>query len=158
MTSSTTQGEPDAGKLACPVRREACRNLLPRGSKALHAYSTRTLVARKYDGSDRRGKRGPKPTKANMIRKLVIQMAQENGGWGYGRIYGELKKLGYDVHWQSPKLKAHERGQMERVFRLDVLPDQRPDGDCLGGVEVRLGDFLHPCLRRVGDRVGRDRH
>ena len=37
----------------------------------------RTLVARKYDGSDRRGKRGPKPTKANMIRKLVIQMAQQ---------------------------------------------------------------------------------
>lgn len=42
----------------------------------------RTLVARKYDGSDRRGKRGPKPTKANMIRKLVIQMAQENPSWG----------------------------------------------------------------------------
>ena len=52
----------------------------------------RTLVARKYDGSDRRGKRGPKPTKANMIRKLVIQMAQENGGWGYGRIYGRAQE------------------------------------------------------------------
>lgn len=34
----------------------------------------RKLVARKYDGSDRRGKRGPKPTKANMIRKLVLRM------------------------------------------------------------------------------------
>ena len=36
----------------------------------------RWLVAVKYDSSDRRGKRGPAPTKANMIRKLVIQMAR----------------------------------------------------------------------------------
>jgi hypothetical protein len=34
----------------------------------------RLLVARKYDRSDRRGKRGPVPTKANMIRKLVLEM------------------------------------------------------------------------------------
>jgi len=33
----------------------------------------RMLIARKYDGSG--GKRGPKPTKANSIRKLVLQMA-----------------------------------------------------------------------------------
>jgi transposase InsO family protein len=73
----------------------------------------RTLVARKYDGSDRRGKRGPKPTKANMIRKLVIQMAQENGGWGYGRIYGELKKLGYDVHWQTVRRVMLDHGLLD---------------------------------------------
>jgi hypothetical protein len=30
----------------------------------------RTLVARKYDSSNCRGKRGPVPTKANMIRQL----------------------------------------------------------------------------------------
>ena len=42
----------------------------------------RYLVARKYDGSDRRGKRGPVPTKANMIRKLVIEMAEANPSWG----------------------------------------------------------------------------
>jgi len=59
----------------------------------------RTLIARKYDGSG--GKRGPKPTKANSVRKLVLQMAADNPGWGYGRIYGELKKLSYDVHWQT---------------------------------------------------------
>jgi hypothetical protein len=34
----------------------------------------RWFIARKYDGSDRRGKRGPIPKKANSIRKLVIQM------------------------------------------------------------------------------------
>jgi len=38
----------------------------------------RWFIALKYDGSDRRGKRGLKPTKANMIRKLVLRMAAEN--------------------------------------------------------------------------------
>jgi len=59
----------------------------------------RMLIASKYDGSG--GKRGPKPKKANSIRKLVLQMAADNPGWGYGRIYGELKKLGNKVHWQT---------------------------------------------------------
>ncbi len=59
----------------------------------------RLLIARKYDGSG--GKRGPQPKKANSVRKLVLQMAAESPGWGYGRIYGELRKLGYDVHWQT---------------------------------------------------------
>ena len=61
----------------------------------------RWLVARRYDSSDRRGKRGPKPTKANMIRKLVLQMAAQNPDWGYGHIHGELKGLGYKVSWQT---------------------------------------------------------
>jgi hypothetical protein len=78
VISSITHGEPDAWKLARPVRREACRNLRPQGSKALHAYSTRWFIAHKYDGSDRRGKRGPAPKKANSIRKLGLQMAAEN--------------------------------------------------------------------------------
>ena len=59
----------------------------------------RMLIARKYDGSG--GKRGPKPHKANSVRKLVLEMAAENPAWGYGRIYGELRKLGHDVHWQT---------------------------------------------------------
>ena len=41
----------------------------------------RMLIARKYDGSDRRGKRGPAPKKANSVRKLVLQMAEENPSW-----------------------------------------------------------------------------
>lgn len=61
----------------------------------------RWFIARKYDGADRRGKRGPAPTKQRMIRDLVLRMAEENPDWGYGRMYGELKKLGYKVHWQT---------------------------------------------------------
>jgi len=37
----------------------------------------RYLVARQYDGSDAK-KPGPSPTKARMIRDLVLQMAEEN--------------------------------------------------------------------------------
>jgi hypothetical protein len=64
----------------------------------------RWFVARKYDGS---GKRGPAPKKANSIRKLVLQMAEENPSWGYGHIHGELKGLGYKVSWQWARPSPH---------------------------------------------------
>jgi hypothetical protein len=70
----------------------------------------RTLVARKYDSSDRRGKRGPIPTKANMIRRLVLEMAESNPSWGYGHIHGELKGLGYKVSWQTVRRVMLEHG------------------------------------------------
>jgi putative transposase len=73
----------------------------------------RTLVARKYDGSDRRGKRGPEAKKANSIRKLVLKMAAENEGWGYGRIYGELKCLGHKVSWQTVRRIMLEHGFLD---------------------------------------------
>jgi hypothetical protein len=40
-------------------------------------------------------------------------MAQENRGWGYGRIYGELKKLGYDVHWQTVRRVMLDHGLLD---------------------------------------------
>ena len=70
----------------------------------------RWLVARKYDGAARRGKPGPAPRKANMIRKLVLQMAEQNPSWGYGHIHGELKGLGYDVSWQSVRRVMLDHG------------------------------------------------
>jgi len=42
----------------------------------------RMLIARKYDGSAHRGKPGPAPTQADMIRKLVLQMAEQNPSYG----------------------------------------------------------------------------
>ncbi len=76
----------------------------------------RSLVARKYDSSDRRGKRGPVPTKANMIRDLVMKMAGENPDWGYGRIHGELKVLGYQVSWQTVRRVMMEEGLLDDPF------------------------------------------
>jgi len=55
----------------------------------------RHLIARKYDGQQRRGPGRP-PTIAEM-RQLVVRMATENRDWGYTRIQGALANLGHDV-------------------------------------------------------------
>jgi putative transposase len=55
----------------------------------------RNLVARKYDGSRRRGPGRP-PTRA-ALAQLVIRMANENPGWGYTRIRGALRNVGHDL-------------------------------------------------------------
>ena len=75
----------------------------------------RELIARKYDGSANR-RPGPVPRKANMIRKLVLRMAEENPDWGYGRIHGELKGLGYDVHWQTVRRVMKEHGLLDDPY------------------------------------------
>lgn len=77
----------------------------------------RELIARKYDGSERRGKRGPAPTKQRMIRELVIRMAKDNPGWGYGRMHGELRKLGFDVHWQTVRRVMLDLGLLDDPYQ-----------------------------------------
>ena len=46
----------------------------------------RKLVARKYDGSRRRGP--SRPTTAASLARLVVRMSVENPTWGYTRIRG----------------------------------------------------------------------
>jgi hypothetical protein len=55
----------------------------------------RTLVAKKYDGSNAR-RPGRPSTKADLAA-LVVRMAKDNPTWGYTRIRGGLKGLGHDV-------------------------------------------------------------
>lgn len=54
----------------------------------------RQLVARKYDGSGKRGDGRPRIMKE--IEALIVRMATENQ-WGYLRITGALKNLGHVV-------------------------------------------------------------
>src|SRR5579871_6069295 len=55
----------------------------------------RKLIARKYDGS---GKRGPgRPRTAGEIEALVVRMAEENRDWGYRRIQGAVSNLGHEI-------------------------------------------------------------
>ena len=55
----------------------------------------RELVAKKYDGSQ---KRGPgRPPQPNKIVQLLIKMAEENPRWGYTRLRGALRNVGCDV-------------------------------------------------------------
>jgi putative transposase len=67
----------------------------------------RELVARKYDGSKRRGP--GRPRIADVIVELILRMADENPGWGYTRIRGALKNLDYEVGRTTIKriLNAH---------------------------------------------------
>jgi len=75
----------------------------------------RTLIARRYDGSTRRGPGRP-PVIAE-IRALIVRMATENRGWGYTRIQGALANLEHDV----------SRGTIATVLRehgLEPAPDR----------------------------------
>jgi putative transposase len=76
------------------------------GRKALREIATlvtpetllawhRKLVAQKYDGSARR--EPGRPRVMDEIRKLTVEMAQQNRGWGYKRIQGALSNLGHTV-------------------------------------------------------------
>ena len=55
----------------------------------------RTLVAKKYDSSNKRG--GGRPTTKKEIAELVVRMAKEDPLRGYTRIRDALDNLGHEV-------------------------------------------------------------
>ena len=55
----------------------------------------RRLVAKKYDGSGKRGTGRP-PTDEDLAA-LVVRMAGENPGWGYTRLRDALRHLGHEL-------------------------------------------------------------
>jgi putative transposase len=55
----------------------------------------RKLVARKFDGSARRGPGRPRIRRE--VELLIIRMASENRDWGYDRIAGALANLGHEI-------------------------------------------------------------
>jgi transposase InsO family protein len=76
----------------------------------------RHLIARKYDGHQRRGP--GRPRTITEIRQLVVRMATENRDWGYTRIQGALANLGHDVG----------RGTIATILRqngIEPAPDRR---------------------------------
>ena len=66
------------------------------------------LIAKKYDGSQRRGPERPRVLET--IRALVVRMATENSTWGYTRICGALRNLGHDVGRNTVKRILAEHG------------------------------------------------
>ena len=55
----------------------------------------RELVRRKWTFKQR-APRGRPPT-SRKLEGLILRLAQENPRWGYGKLEGELGKLGYDI-------------------------------------------------------------
>ena len=80
-----------AKKLGGRVLQELKTLVTPETLLAWH----RKLIARKYDGSKRRGPGRP-PTQDD-IQQLVVRMATENRDWGYRRIQGALVNLGHEI-------------------------------------------------------------
>jgi homeodomain-containing protein len=60
----------------------------------------RKLVARKFDGS--KSRQGPgRPRITREVEQLIVRMASENRDWGYDRIFGALRNLGYEISDQT---------------------------------------------------------
>jgi hypothetical protein len=60
----------------------------------------RRLIARKFDGSHKRGCPG-RPRVSAEVEELVVRFARENRRWGYDRIVGALANLGHKVSDQT---------------------------------------------------------
>ena len=56
----------------------------------------RRMIAAKYDGSETRRSPGRPPT-ASDVTKQLLTMARESPSWGYTRLRGALRDLGFDV-------------------------------------------------------------
>jgi hypothetical protein len=71
----------------------------------------RELVRRKW--THQRKRKGGRPRVSEEIEGLIVRLAEENSRWGYGKIEGELLKLGFKV----------SRTTIRNVLdRHDILP------------------------------------
>ena len=69
----------------------------------------RELVARKYDGNKNRSKYG-RPKISDEIKQLILDMAKECEHFGYKKITGYLKYLGYQVSRSTVSRVLKEHG------------------------------------------------
>ena len=95
-------------RLGKPLGRKVLREIASIASPDTILRWYRELVAKKYDGSKKRGPgRPPQPTK---IVQLLIKMAEENPRWGYTRLRGALRNVGYDVGRNTIKRILKDQG------------------------------------------------
>ena len=59
----------------------------------------RDLVRRKW--TYRHPQQGGRPPTSREVEALILRFVRENPDWGYGKIEGELLKLGYDISDQT---------------------------------------------------------
>jgi transposase len=119
-------------QVARPTLTPADRALLAAFSRALprRAWKTslfvtpatllrwhRELVARRWTYPSRRPGRPPTPVE---VRELVVRLAQENPGWGYRRIQGELFGLGIKLAASTVWTILREAGIAPAPKRLET--------------------------------------
>jgi putative transposase len=90
---------------------------LPDLSRAALVFSPATLlrwhraIVKRAWTFDNRPRRGRPPTSAACV-ELIVRLARENPRWGYGKLAGELLKLGHRV----------SRSAIKRLLRQHGLP------------------------------------
>ena len=77
----------------------------------------RTLVAQKWDYSERRKSPG-RPRVKKEIVELVLRFARENPTWGYDRIQWALANVGYHISDQTV-------GNVLREHGIEPAPDRK---------------------------------
>ena len=98
------------------ILREVASIVTPNTILAWH----RKLVAKKYDGSS---KRGPgRPRVPDEIPKLAVRMAQENPSWGYTTIRGVLFNLGHITSRETIRNILKEHGIVPAPERRERIP------------------------------------
>jgi putative transposase len=81
----------------------------------------RELIARHWDYSDRRKKIG-RPALPKEIADLVVRLAKENSRWGYNRIRGAIRNLGYSISDTAIAKILKANG-------IDPAPDRKRQGN-----------------------------
>ena len=111
----TDQERRRLGKLGHELGRKGLREIANIASPDTILRWFRELVAKKYDGSKRRGP--GRPRKAAEIARLLIRMATENPRWGYTRLRGALSNLGYRIGRTTIKRVLKEQGIVPAPIR-----------------------------------------
>src|SRR4030042_6057781 len=81
----------------------------------------RELIARHWDYSDRRMKIG-RPAIPKEVADLIVKLAKENSRWGYNRIRGAVRNLGYSISDQAIATILKANG-------IDPAPDRKRPGN-----------------------------
>jgi putative transposase len=68
----------------------------------------RELIAKKYDGTARRG--AGLAVRSPAVRELVVTFATENPSWGYTRLLGALRNVGHELGRNTIKRILQEHG------------------------------------------------
>lgn len=92
--------------LAQRLPRSAWRSLLVSPDTLVRWH--RQLVRRKWAAFGRRGRLG-RPRLSAETRDLIARLAADNPTWGYMRIKGELRKLGFHVSAATVRRVLHHR-------------------------------------------------
>ncbi len=80
----------------------------------------RELIAKKYDGTTRRG--AGRPVRSPTVRELVVTLATENPSWGYTRLLGALCNLGHELGRNTIKRILAEHGLEPAPSRGKRMP------------------------------------